>query len=330
MLESTTTGPTGPDVYRTRGIYYVPGRVKCPLAGVGARPPDASNRLVVDDEATTVTIDRATGKIDVRNDKSYATKTPVADLLFLADGIAADGRRSPFSIHLKIFKKGHKYEVDLHRHLRNQIPMVRAEYEPFTVTARDGDRSTVLLDRERADKLCTKPSIALRIVKALMAMTDHTEGLQQDPAKPGYRVADLSVGFGALGLNHMMVRAELVSLDAGNARLIERGNVADMLREGAWEMRLSALAEKWLADVVKRDMFLFDLAEIPLLKGVAEHGLRKGQTLAFRISKGVGEVVLDGVAAPLPNTYDVVRSYIEFHMLGGLLAESAERGRKTN
>ena len=330
MLESTTSGPKAPDVYRTRGIYYVPGRVKCPLAGLGSRAAYASNRLVVDDDSTEVTIDRAAGRITVKNDKAYAAKTPVADLLFLADGIAADGTRTPFSIHLKIFKKGHKYEVDLHRHLRNQVAMVRAEYEPFTVTAFDADRSTVLLDRERVDKLCTKPSIALRIVKALMAMTDHTEGLAQDPAKPGYRVADLSVGFGAFGLNHMMARAELVSLDASNAPLIERGNVPDMLREGAWELKLSALAEKWLSDVVKRDMFLFGLDKIPLLKDVVVHGLRKGQTLAFRLRKGEGEVVLDGVAAPLPGAHDVARSYIEFHMLGGLLAESAERRQTSN
>jgi hypothetical protein len=329
MLETTASG-SAPEVFRTRGIYYLAGRVTCPLAGVGDRAPNASNRLVVDDPSTEVTIDRATATITVRNDQSYAAKTPVADLLFLADGIAADGKRSPFSIHLKIFKKGNKYEVDLHRHLRNQIPIVRAEYEPFTVIAVDGSKRTTLLDRERTDKLCSKPSLALRIVKALMAMTDHTEGLAQDPAKPGYRVADLSVGFGAFGLNHMMARAELVSLDAANAPLIARGEVPEMLREGAWELKLTALAERYIGDVIKRDMFLFGLADIPLLEPLVERGMKKGQTLAFRLRKDGGEVVLDGVAAPLPAVHDIARAYIEFHMLGGLLAESAERTRKPN
>lgn len=329
MLESTTSGPTKPEVYRSRGIYYLAGRVTCPLAGVGSRPADASNRLVVDDADTEVTIDRNTARITVRNDRSYATKTSVADLLFLADGIARDGARSPFSIHLKVFKKGRKYEVDLHRHLRNQTPMVRADYEPFTVIAIDGGKSTTLLDPERADRLITKPSLALRIVKALMAMTDHVEGVTQDPVKPGYRVADLSVGFGAFGLNHMMARAQLVSLDAANAPLIERGSVPDMLRDGAWELKLTALAEKWLAEVVQRDMFLFGLDGIPLLHDVTAHGLRKGQTLAFRFRKDGGEVVLDGVSAPLPGAHDIARAYIEFHMLGGLLAESASRPART-
>jgi hypothetical protein len=313
-----------PTTYRGRGIYFFRGRVTCPLAGIGSRPGDASNRLVLDDTATEVTIDRASGRITVRDDRAYDEKTVVADLMFLADGCSERGERVPFSIHLKVQKTGHKYSVDLHRHLRNQIPMVRAEYEPFEVIATDRGRPLVLLDRRRTDELITKPSLALRVVKALMAMRDHTAGVAQDPAQAGYRVADLSVGFGALGLEYMVARAQLVSLDAANAPLIEAGSVPAMLRDGAWEMKLMALSDKWLPEVVRRDLFLYGLDEVPLLREVRARGLRKGQTLAFRFAKGKGELALDGEAAPLPGALDVARAYIEFHMLGGLLAESAE------
>jgi hypothetical protein len=298
--------------------------VTCPLAGIGVRPGDASNRLVLDDTDTEVTIDRASGRITVRDDHAYAEKKVVADLMFLADGYSASGERAPFSIHLKVQKTGHKYSVDLHRHLRNQMPMVRADYEPFEVIATDRGRSEVLLDRQRTDQLISKPSFALRVVKALMAMRDNLEGVAEDPAKPGYRVADLSVGFGALGLEYMMARAQLVSLDAANASLIAKGSVPAMMRDGSWEMKLTALSEKWLPEVVKRDLFLYGLEELPLLREVRERGLRKGQTLAFRFANGTGEIVLDGQAAPLPEALDVARAYIEFHMLGGLIADAAE------
>ncbi len=330
MLETTSHTETKRS-YRQRGIFFFPGRVPCPFAGIGSRPDDASNRLVLDTSDTEVAIDREAGTITVRDDRSYASKTTVADLMFLATGISASGERIPFSIHLKVQKTGHKYSVDLHRHLRNQTPMVRAEYEPFTVTAYDSTtaRSGVrLLDRAIADELISKPSLALRVVKALMAMTDHTEGLRQDPAKVGYRVADLSVGFGALGLNYMMARAQLVSLDPSNAPLIESGSVVDMLREGAWEMRLTAMSEKWLPEVVQRDIFLYGLDDVPLLREVRDRGLKKGQTLAFRFSKGSGEIVLDGKTASLPGALDVARAYLEFHMLGGLIAEHAEARAK--
>ena len=319
--------PNGRDRYAARGIYFFSGRVTCPLAGIGARAADASNRLVLDDADTEVVIDREAGAIAVRNDRAYETKTTVADLMFLADGVAASGQRTPFSIHLKVQKTGHAYSVDLHRHLRNNTPMARADYEPFVVTAHDGGNAAVVLDRARADRLTTKPSLALRAVKALMAIKDNLEGVDQDPAAPGYKIADLSVGFGALGLSYMMARAELASLDSGNAPLIERGSVVDMLRDGAWEMKLTALSEKWLPEVVRRDLFLFGLDEIPLLEDVRARGLRKNQTLAFRFRKGGGEIALDGRAAALPHAHDLARAYIEFHMLGGLLAEHASLAR---
>jgi len=311
--------------YKTRGIYFFSGRVTCPLAGIGTRGDSESNRLVLDDADTEVTIDRDAGTIRVVNSKSYAKKTTVADLMFLAEGFAADGSRHPFSIHLKVQKTGHKVGVDLHRHLRNAVPIVRADYEPFVVTAWDKGTSTVVLDRARTDRLVSEPSLALRIVKAFMAMTDNLDGVTQDPAKPGYRVADLSVGFGALGMNYMMARAQLVSLDPTNKDLIENGDVPAMLRDGAWELRLTALSEKWLPEVVQRDLFLYGLDEIPLLREVRERGLKKNQTLSFRLRKGGGELALDGVTSPLPGAHDVARAYIEFHMLGGLLAEAAER-----
>jgi hypothetical protein len=318
--------------YNARGIYFFTGRVTCPLAGIGSRGDADSNRLVLDDADTEVTIDQQAGTIRVQNDKAYDKKTTVADLEFLAIGYGAHGASregSPFSIHLKVQKQGHKYTTDLHRHLRNQTPIVRADYEPFTVTAYDGTAPTVVLDRARADELVSKPSLALRIVKAFMAMKDNTDGVSQDPAQPGYRIADLSVGFGALGLNYMMARAQLVSLDPANKPLIEKGDVPAMLREGEWEMRLTALSEKWLPEVVQRDLFLYGLDDVPLLREVRARGLKKGQTLAFRLRKDGGEIALDGETTPMPGAHDVARAYIEFHMLGGLLAEAAEKRART-
>jgi len=58
---------------------------------------------------------------------------------------------------------------------------------------------------------------------------------------------------------------------------------------------------------------------------VRERGLRKGQTLSFRFERGSGEAGLDGRSQPLPGALDVARAYLEFHMLGGLLADQAER-----
>jgi hypothetical protein len=76
---------------------------------------------------------------------------------------------------------------------------------------------------------------------------------------------------------------------------------------------------------VQRDLVLFELDRVPLLHDVRARGLRAGQTLGFRCAGGRGEVVLDGAVAPLPAALDVARAYLEFHMLGGMIAEAATR-----
>jgi len=53
--------------------------------------------------------------------------------------------------------------------------------------------------------------------------------------------------------------------------------------------------------------------------------LRAGQVLAFRFGPDGGEVRLDGETAPLPAAHDLARAYLEFHMLGGLIADAARR-----
>jgi len=314
-----------PEVFRSRGIFYFAGRVRCPLAGVGSRGDYDSNRLALDDADTEVTIDRRAARITVRNTKQYAHKSLVCDLMFLAEGTTASGARTPFSIHLKILKSGGAFSVDLHRHIRNQDPILSAEFEPFEVIVTDGVRSQVLLNKAISDRLASRPSLALLLVKALMAMRDNLEGVAQDPRVPGFRVADLSVGFGALGLEWMLARAELASRSGENAELIERGSIVDMLRDGTWELKVTAFSEKWLPEVVQRDLFLFGLDELPLLQEVRARGLRKGETMAFQFEKGRGEIALGGRSEAFPGAMDVARSYLEFHMLGGLLCESAEK-----
>jgi hypothetical protein len=126
----------------------------------------------------------------------------------------------------------------------------------------------------------------------------------------------------------MVARAQLSSLTDRNVALLGAGSLPRMLGEGAWEMKLTALSDKWLPEVVKRDLFLFGLDELPLLASVRERGLAKGQSLWFRFDGGQGTVGLDRDEAALSNAVDVARAYLEFHMLGGLLAERV-LGRKS-
>lgn len=313
-----------PEIIRRRGVHYLGGRVRCPLAGVGGRPDDHCIRLVLDDDVTTVTVDRARRRIEIHNAASYAGRAVVADLTLLADGITPSGTPSPFALHLKVFKLGTRWSTDFHRHLRRQERMLDATYDDFEVTVTDGVSREVLLDRPRTQAMVRKPTLGHRIIKAFMAMRDHALTARQDLDRPGFAVVDFEMGFGRPPLAWMLVRARLISLCPAR-ELAGTRSPAELLARGDWRLELTALSERWLPEVVKRDLVLFGLDDIPLLAAVRARGLRTGQTLSFHLVDGRGEVGLDGASAPLPGALDVARSYLEFHMLGGLLAEHTER-----
>lgn len=316
--------------FRSRGVFYLPGRVRCPLAGVGGRGDYDSNRLVLDGGGETeVKVDRAAGRITVHDAHRYASRAVVCDLAFLAEGITVGGRRTSLCVHLKIMKSGDRFSVDLHRHLRTQETLAAIDIEPFEVVVSDGVRARVVLNGRRVERLARRPPLALRLLKSIMTMRDHLgEARAVDPTLEDQPIADLSLGFGALGLRWMMARAQLTSSSTRDTALFRTGSIAELLAGGAWKLKLTALSRHWLPEVVKRDLFLFGLDDLPLLDGVKAHGLRKGESLQFGVEGGRGEVALGHERAALPGALDVARAYLEFHMLGGLLCERVESERR--
>lgn len=310
MVEAATAS-----AFRGPHIAYLRGRVRCPLAGIGARAADASNRLVVDDPATQVTIDG--GAIAMHDDRACPARTPIADLVWLAEAAGADGRPAPFTIHLEVWKTGHTWKIDLHTHEPTPLAhRASAVYEPFTIAAVDRGRREVLVDPAGLARAVGRVPIARRLSSTLVATRDHLAGGVPD----GRCVFDRSIGIGALGRGMFLVRARLAALEA--AREMPPGMppgtpLATRLAAGAWELALEALTERWLPELVARDLFLFGIADVPLLAELRAGRLRRGQTLAFRTT---GEVRLDDRVAPLPDALDLARAYLELHMLGGIIA----------
>jgi hypothetical protein len=286
--------------FRGPHIAWLRGRVRCPLAGVGTRPADDSNRLVVDDPATQVTIDGAT--ITIHDDRSPAEKTVIADLVWLAEAQGAS-----FTIHLEVFKTGGVWSIDLHTHEAAPLAdRTAARYEPFTIIA----GGKVLVDPARLARTVARVPLARRLSSALMTTRDHPRGDRV--------VFDRSIGMGALGRGMFLVRARLARLDDGPTA----GRIAQLLTEGTWELSLAALTDRWLPELVARDLALFGVPDLPLLAELRAGKLRRGQTLAFRSD---GFVRVDDAVAPLPGALDLAREYLELHMLGGIVRAAVER-----
>ena len=308
-----------PQVVSGRGVTYFDGRVRSPFAGLGTRGAQASNQLALDDGESRVTIDRARRRITIVNAHLYADKQIIADLTFLGTARAEDGTRVPLAVHLKIEKKKAKISTDLHPHWTVRGKLTDAELEPFEVAYSDGSTEKVIASGDDLLRVATETKISSTLADALIEVQDNLEGRAPSLA-PGAALTDLSVGIGTKHVKTMFVRAELRSLDAGNAALAGQPPAA-LLTHGAWQLRLTSLSRLLPKETLRRDLFLLGLDQLPTVAAGLARGLKKGETLAFTFRSGKGRVSWGDQEEDLPAPLDVARAFLEFNFLGAMLAE---------
>jgi hypothetical protein len=317
-----------PQIITGRGVTYFDGRVRSPFAGLGTRGPQASNQLALDDAESRATIDPARRRITIVNTRVYPTKQIIADLTFLGTARAEDGARVPLAVHLKVEKKKAKISTDLHPHWTVRGKLTAAELEPFEVIYSDGATETVVASGDDLLRTATETKVSYRIAGALIEVQDNLEGHAPSLAA-GAALADLSVGIGSKHLNTMFVRADLRSLDAGNAALAGLPPPV-LLTRGAWQLRLTSLSRLLPQDTLRRDLFLLGIDRVPAVAaGLARGGVKKGESLVFTFRGGTGRVSWGGKEDDLPASLDVARTFLEFNFLGSLLAQQVARASAT-
>ena len=324
LAQPATAAPSvAPQVFSGRGVGYFEGRVRCPLAGVGQRAPFASNRLGLDDDYSRVTVDGAAKRIIVDNSHAYPHRQVIVDLMLLGTAAAADGRRVPLGVHVKLEKKKSRVDVDVHPHWTEQAALHDPEVEPFEVIVREGSGERVVVTRDALLRAAVQNKIAYRIEDSLIEVRDNLEG-QPLPRSlgAGAALANLSLGFGTKHLNKMLLRAELLSLDDANRALAGKP-VAEQLARGAWELRLTALSSLLSQETLRRDLFLLGLDGLPVIAVGMARGLGKGESLTFQFRAGKGHVAWGAANQDFDGALDVARAFLEFNFLGALLARQA-------
>jgi hypothetical protein len=319
---SPASDPAGEQqIFRGRGVYYFDGPVRSPVGDIGSRSPFATNRLALDDEYSLVHVDRANRRILFRNEHRYGLNKLVGCLLLLGRGTTASGREVPVAAHLKIHKTGNHFMPTLHPHPTVREKVVSAVFAPFDVVLSNGKSEKSALTPARAIEAVREPELSARLAKIFVQVTDHLEGVELAPGKPGSALVDLSIGVGSEKINMKLARVRLLSKDAENGELIRRGSVGAMLEKGDWEFRVDSLSPyvpKWEFD---RNFFLFGIERVPALEKVARRGLLHGEALVVGFRDGKGYIGVNEVRSEIPNPADVARAYLEFHFVGGVVAQ---------
>lgn len=316
-----------PLVFQQRGVYYFPGRIKCPLAGVGSRGDYDSNRVALDDPHSQVSVDRAARRITLVNSFSYAKKQVAADFLFLAEATTQAGKQVPGAVHVKVEKKGTSTTVDIHSHPSTNDTLISARFEEFTVVEKTPAGDQILATPAALSDAILHPGLGVRLASRLLSISSHLSGAPQDPASVGYLLFDASFSVGISALRKNLVRIQVMSIDGQNAPVIARGSFAEMLKTGAWELRTRALSSID-GEEFGRDMFLLGIDQMPILAPLSKEGLTKDDLFTIRLRNGRGAVFLGKQAANLPNAQDVARAYFEFNAIGALIAEPLQRTQR--
>ncbi len=293
---------------RGRGVYYLDGDTRCPLAGIGARGPFASIRLALDDDDSEAELDRAARRLVVRNRRSYARPTLIGDLIVLGRGRTRTGRTVPIALHTRFDKTGVAVRARPHLHPTVAGPLVDVELEPLSVLVNDA----VVLTPELGRRVATRPPLADWIGRALIT-------IRPNPRAPG-AIADLTVGLGVGRLAVPMVRAALSGPGAPRS-------LAELLGAGDWCLRFTVLGRfRDLQEHLGRAVFLLGLDGVPLLRRVRDGELRRGETLTVRMRDGAGSLELGGERAAVPDVAGVARAFLEYDLLGSVLAQAVAGG----
>jgi len=307
--------------FRGRGVYYFDGPVRSPIGDIGSRSPFATNRIALDDEFSEVRLDRASHRILFRNEHRYGLNELVGCVLLLGRGTTESGREVPVAAHLKIHKTGNRFMPSLHPHPTVRENVVSAVFAPFDVVLSNGTSEESALTPARAIEAVRDPEGSARIAKIFVQVTDHLEGARLEPEKPGSALVDLSIGFGSEKINMKLARVRLLSRSEQNGELIRHGSLGSMLEKGDWEFRIDSLSPyvpKW---EFERNFFLFGVERIPALEKVARRGLLFGEALVVGLRDGKGYIGVDEARSEIPNPADVARAYLEFHFVGGVVAQ---------
>jgi hypothetical protein len=310
-----------PQSFQGRGIYYFDGPIRSPVGDIGARSPFATNRLALDDEFSEVRVDPAAQRIVIRNEHRYGLNKLVGCLLLMGRGTTDAGREVPVAVHLKIHKTANSFNAKLHPHPTVRDKIVSAVFAPYEVVLANGKSQKTALTLEGMIEAVRDPALSARLANIFVQVTDHLEGVRLTPETPGSPLVDLSIGFGGEKLNMKLVRIRLVSGSAENAALIRRGSLAAMLERGEWEFQVDSLSPyvpKWQFD---RDFFLFGIEGLPAIEKIASRGLLRGETLVVGFRDGKGYIGVKDARSEIPNPAAVARAYLEFHFVGGVVAQ---------
>ena len=307
MLMLGAASPAHAQTFTGRGIYAIDSASGCPFAEADAK---GCNRIAVDDRATRVSVDRATGNIRWHNSKDYDDKTVLGDVLLQGSADSEDGRRVSVSFHMVISKEGQDWKVSRHVHSPVLGRFRNVRMDAYTVEA-GTDAKEPLLTPAQLFRLMEQPGLSTRIAEELVEIRD-SRGADHAP--------DITIALGRSPAAVPVLRARLLAPASSTS-------IPAMLQQESWSVELQALSGKIPTSVLRRELFLYGLDRVPMLQTVMKHGLAKRESLVIGAHKGEGYLSFGGKRQAFAQAAQVNQRYLQQSFVGIILGtQQLERG----
>lgn len=302
-------GSAGATDFAGRGSHYFASASGCPLAEVSLRPA-LCNRIALDDQATTATVDTAAHRIHFDNSRRYDRKTIVGDVQL--QGTAADetGRRVPVSVHVILSKAGDKWSFSGHAHAPVRGALGAVRIDPYEVDVPSAKGRHVLVSSGQAAQLVSDPSLAARLSSHLVQVRDNRGTNGGD--------ADITIALGAGKATKPVLRARL----HGD----RQGAPGGLLAQGTWSFELEALTGKIPDQVVQRELFLYGLSGQPMLQPVMQRGLAAHDKLTIGALQGKGYLRYGNRQQAFDGAADTAAAFLQQSFIGLVLGTQFAAG----
>lgn len=287
-----------------RGVFPFASTSGCPLEKLTGQATDC-NHLALDDADTRASLDNTAHAIRFENTRSYPKKTIVGDVLLQGSGVDAKGVRVPLSFHIVLAKKGQVWSANRHVHAPVKGEFSGVRIDPFQVDAGPLGAARTMLTPAQVVEIVMHPSLATRLVDQLVQVADNRAS--------GERDADITIGVGASRFSKSVMRARL------HTDPVARTDLDKLLTRGTWAFELEALTGQIPDGVAERELFLYGLDQLPLLKPVAMHGFRKHDRLIVGAVDGKGYVRLGDKQEDFANADKAARAFLQQSFIGLVL-----------
>lgn len=269
--------------------------------------PNGCQHIALQDPATQAHIIQEKQKIILYNKQSYKKKTLLADLFIPAQGISQDGQTVPLMLHVKLSKKGQVWSVKSHSHapVKGKFHDIKLSNWDIILNTEGGDK--IVIDQATAIKVLSDPTLAAKMVNQLVQVKEN-----QLDKQAGISDITVSLGIGGMAKSVMRSRFESVSIK-------EKQSLAEVLQQGTWSIEMQSLTRMLPVSLIRHELFLYGLDNVPLLHELYQNGMEKGNKLIIGAQAGKGYIRYNGQQIDFPPAAQSAIRYMDISFIGLIL-----------